>query len=383
MSEDSDEEKTEDPTPHRREKARQEGQIPRSRELGSLLMLCAGWALMTQSGEHLARTLMQTLRALLTFDNRGLTDPRLMLHQLHFALTMVNQDLLPLIVGLLLTGIAGCLLIGGLHLGGHGLKCDLKRLNPIAGFSRLFSAQVLSELLKGSLKVILVGSGCALYLYKNKLHFIQLVNTPLSEALPHAMDMILHCLLMAVLFIIPVAGYDIVYQLLSHLKKLRMTRQEIRDEFKQQEGDPHIKNHIKQMQRAAARGRMMADVPNADVIVNNPTHYSVALAYNDQNMGAPVVLAIGAGDTALKIREMGKRHKIPMLEAPPLARALYRHGEIGRPIPAALYETVAEVLAWVYSLRRWRLTGGVKPASPKDLRVPEQLDFNQERSPHG
>lgn len=145
-----------------------------------------------------------------------------------------------------------------------------------------------------------------------------------------------------------------------------MTKQDIRDEFKDQEGDPHVKGRIRQQQRAIARRRMMADVPKADVIVTNPTHYAVALQYNDKKMSAPKVLAKGAGEIALRIRELGAEHRIPMLEAPPLARALYRHSEIGQHIPATLYAAVAEVLAWVYQLRRWRREGGL---IPKNLNV--------------
>ncbi|HAT1515257.1 TPA: flagellar biosynthesis protein FlhB, partial [Morganella morganii] len=178
-----------------------------------------------------------------------------------------------------------------------------------------------------------------------------------------------------ILFLIPVAGYDVFYQIMSNLKKLRMSRQEIRDEFKQQEGDPQVKGRIRQLQRAAARGRMMADVPDADVIVNNPTHYSVALSYKENGMSAPVVLAKGAGEVALRIRELGKEHGIPSLEAPPLARALYRHCEPGEQIPVTLYSAVAEVLAWVYGIRRWRNSGGIKPKSPDNLPVPRDMDF--------
>lgn len=377
MSEESDQEKTEEPTAHRKEEARKKGQIPRSRELTSLLILLAGWSLMTGSGENLARTLLQLLHSGLTLNRNQIEDPLSMIHQLYDMLVMMIQALMPFLLGLFVVGIAAPLLIGGLHLGG-GLKVDLKRLNPLSGMKRMVSGQMVAELLKGCLKVTLVGTGCTLYLINNKEHFIQLVSAPLPEAIGRAMDLILHCLMMVLLCIIPMVGYDIFNQIFSNLKKLRMTRQEIRDEFKQQEGDPHIKNRIKQMQRAIARNRMMSDVPQADVIVNNPTHYSVALSYKENSMSAPIVLAKGAGEVALRIRELGKEHKIPMLEAPPLARALYRHSEIGRPIPTELYSAVAEVLAWVYSLRRWRHTGETKPVPPRNLPVPEKLDFNYE-----
>ena len=161
-----------------------------------------------------------------------------------------------------------------------------------------------------------------------------------------------------------------------------MSRQDIRDEFKQSEGDPHVKGRIRQMQRAAARRRMMADVPKADVIVNNPTHYSVALRYDENKMSAPKVVAKGAGLVALRIREIAAENNVPTLEAPPLARALYRHGEIGQQIPGQLYAAVAEVLAWVWQLKRWRLAGGQRPVQPTHLPVPEALDFINEKQPH-
>ena len=162
-----------------------------------------------------------------------------------------------------------------------------------------------------------------------------------------------------------------------------MSRQDLRDEMKQQEGDPHVKGRIRQAMRAAARRRMMADVPKADVIVTNPTHYSVALQYNDKKMSAPKVIAKGAGEVALKIRELGKEHRVPILEAPPLARALYRHTEIGQFIPGALYAAVAEVLAWVWQLRRWKREGGLIPKKPHNLSVPADMDIPGENRNDG
>jgi len=162
-----------------------------------------------------------------------------------------------------------------------------------------------------------------------------------------------------------------------------MSRQDIRDEFKQMEGDPHGKGRIGQMLGAAARRRMMEDVPKADVIVTNPTHYSVALQYDENKMSAPKVVAKGAGLIARRIREIGNENRIPMLEAPPLARALYRHAEIGQQIPGQLYAAVAEVLAWVWQLKRWRLAGGQRPVKPENLPVPAALDFMNEKDTDG
>lgn len=375
MAEESDVEKTEDPTPHKREKARKEGQIPRSKELTSVMMLLVGWALMFSSGSYLVRGLSQLLSEGLRFDISAAIETNRMFYQMDNLFGMAMKAVLPFMLGLYITGIASPLLLGGLNLSAKSIKVDLKRISPVAGFKRLLSKQVLSELLKGVLKVALVGCAGALFFYLNKSYFIQLVNQSVVGALSDAMMLILYALLTVILFLIPVAGYDVFYQIMSNLKKLRMSRQEIRDEFKQQEGDPQVKGRIRQLQRAAARGRMMADVPDADVIVNNPTHYSVALSYKENGMSAPVVLAKGAGEVALRIRELGKEHGIPSLEAPPLARALYRHCEPGEPIPVTLYSAVAEVLAWVYGIRRWRNSGGIKPKSPDNLPVPRDMDF--------
>mgnify|MGYP001116405445 CR=1 FL=1 len=376
MSEESDVEKTEDPTPYKREKARKEGQIPRSKELTSLLMLLVGWSLMLAGGGDLVRHLTHLLEEGLSFDASLARDPALLFKQLRHLGDLAARALLLLLPGLFLTALTTPMLLGGVQLGGKSLKLDLKRLSPLSGFKRMFSAQLVSELLKGFLKVLLVGCVLGFYLFVHKLEFIHLVNQPLDYAFRHFAQLVMGCLLLVILSLIPMVGYDVFYQLFSNLKKLRMSRQEIRDEHKQHEGDPHVKGRIKQLQRAAATRRMMAELPTADVIINNPTHYSVALRYREGKMAAPVLIAKGAGETALRIRAVAEQHRIPMLEAPPLARALYRHCELNAPIPAALYSAVAEVLAWVYSLRRWRNAGGLRPKKPVNLPVPAALDFN-------
>lgn len=378
MSEESDVEKTEEPTPQRRQKAREEGNIPRSKELTSWLMLLAGWGLLSLTGRHTIEQLSQLLHDGLVFDRLMVTDTATMLHRTGALLSLMLTALLPMLLGLFCVAIAASALIGGLFFSTKSLKLDLKRISPLSGFKRMFSFQVVSELAKSLMKAALVGCACGLYFYLNKAHFILLVDESLAEGLSDAGKLISRCLLVVIVALAPMVGYDLFYQLMSYIKKLRMSRQEIRDEFKQSEGDPHVKGRIRQMRRALAQSRMMDDIPRADVIVNNPTHYSVAISWKEGKMSAPVVLAKGAGDIALRIREKGQECQIPMLEAPPLARALYRHCDIGEQIPAELYNVVAEVLAWVYSLRRWRKAGGNKPKKPENLSVPSALDFAPE-----
>ncbi|MTD37430.1 flagellar type III secretion system protein FlhB [Erwinia sp. CPCC 100877] len=378
MAEESDQEKTEDPTPTRREKARKEGQIPRSKELTSMLMLVAGWALLWAMGQHMARDLGLLLQDGLNFDHTIINDQKMMVRQFGRLILNAISTLIPLMMGLVLVAIGSPMLLGGLHFSGKSFKPNFKRMNPLPGIKRMFSKQFLSEMLKSVLKVTLVSVTCGLFLWGNWAKMMRLLHETPMTAIGDALTLLAQCMLLIILSLIPMVGYDVFYQIFSNLKKLRMTRQEIRDEFKQQEGDPHIKGRIRQQQRAAAQRRMMNDVPQADVIVNNPTHYSVALRYEEGAMSAPKVVAKGAGAIALRIRELGNEHRIPMLEAPPLARALYRHSEIGQPIPTALYSAVAEVLAWVYGLRRWRKEGGLIPRKPQNISVPAGLDFARE-----
>ncbi|WP_435945418.1 flagellar biosynthesis protein FlhB [Dryocola sp. BD586] len=383
MSEESDQEKTEAPTPHRLEKAREDGQIPRSRELTSLLMVLAGLSIIWMGGEPLARHLAAMLSAGLHFDHKIINDPRLIVNQISLLIKQAVWALLPLMSGLVLVAIAAPMLLGGLLFSGKSISFKFSKLNPLPGLKRLFSAQAGAELLKAFLKATLVGTVTAWYLLHNWPEMMRLMSEPPVAALRHALNIVAACGLLIVLGLVPMVGFDVFFQIFSNIKKLRMSRQDIRDEYKQQEGDPHVKGRIRQQQRAIARRRMMNDVPKADVIVTNPTHYSVALQYDEKKMSAPKVLAKGAGLVALRIREIGNENRIPVLEAPPLARALYRHAEIGQQIPGQLYSAVAEVLAWVWQLRRWRVAGGLIPKKPENLPVPEALDFANEKNTDG
>ncbi|MGL5387481.1 MAG: flagellar biosynthesis protein FlhB [Serratia sp. (in: enterobacteria)] len=380
MAEDSDQEKTEAPTPHRLEKAREEGQIARSRELTSILMLIAGLSILWVAGGHIAQQLARMLADGLHFDHNMVSNDKQMLRQFAMLLRQAVWALMPILAGLVLVALAAPMLLGGVA---FSLKFDAKRMDPIAGLKRMFSTQVLAELLKAILKATLVGWVAGLYLWHNWAAMLHLVTQQPQDALKNALQIVILCGMLIVLGLVPMVAFDVFYQLWSHFKKLKMTKQDIRDEHKQQEGDPHVKGRIRQQQRAISRRRMMSDVPKADVIVTNPTHYAVALQYNDKNMSAPKVLAKGAGEIALRIRELANEHRIPTLEAPPLARALYRHSEIGQHIPTTLYAAVAEVLAWVYQLRRWQREGGLIPKKPQRLPVPEALDFAGESNSDG
>ncbi|WP_261640419.1 flagellar biosynthesis protein FlhB [Erwinia mallotivora] len=376
MSGDSEEEKTEAATAHRLEKAREEGQIPRSRELTSVLMLVAGLSILWIGGGSMAHKIGELLAEGLNFNHSVVSDTSQMLRQMSTLLLQAVFALIPMMAGLVLVAIAAPMLLGGVMISGKAIKFDFGKMNPIKGLGRLVSGQTAAELLKSVLKAVLVGVITWLYIRHHWPEMLRLISESPYTALAQCLNMIALCSILIVLGLAPMVGFDVFWQLYSYYKGLRMTRQDIRDEYKQQEGDPHVKGRIRQQMRAAARRRMMADVPKADVIVTNPTHFSVVLKYDELKMSAPKVVAKGAGEIALRIRELGKEHRIPLLEAPPLARALYRHSEIGQQIPGTLYAAVAEVLAWVWQLRRWKLEGGLAPKKPHNLPVPEALDFD-------
>nr|WP_222938992.1 flagellar biosynthesis protein FlhB [Duffyella gerundensis] len=379
VSGDSEEEKTESPTAHRLDKAREEGQIPRSRELTSLLMLVVGLMILWVGGESMARQMAAMLRAGLNFDHSMVNDDKLIIRHIANLISQAIGALVPVFAGLVLVAIAAPMLLGGVVLSGKSLKFDVGKMNPLKGLKRIVAGQAWAELFKGILKSIIVGCVTWFYLRSHWPEMLRLISESPFNALGHGLNMIAVCGLLILLGLIPMVGFDVFWQLYSFFKGLRMTRQEIRDEHKEQDGDPHVKGRIRQQMRAASRRRMMADVPKADVIVTNPTHYAVALAYNEKKMSAPKVLAKGAGEIALRIRELGMEHRIPILEAPPLARALYRHSEIGQHIPGTLYGAVAEVLAWVWQVRRWKREGGLIPKKPNNLPVPAELDFAGEK----
>ncbi|BCQ35420.1 MULTISPECIES: flagellar biosynthesis protein FlhB [Erwinia] len=383
MSQDSDEEKTESPTAHRLEKAREEGQIPRSRELTSILMLVTGLSILWAGGEWMGRKLGALVADGLVFNHSVVSDTSQMLRQISDLLMQAVMAILPMMFGLVVMAIAAPMLLGGLVISGKAIKFDVGKMNPIKGLGKMISAQSAAELLKAVLKAVLVGVVAWIYIHNHWAEMLHLISESPVTALAGSLNMIAMCSILIVLGLSPMVGFDVFFQLFSYFKNLRMSRQDITDEHKQQEGDPHVKGRIRQQMRAAARRRMMSDVPKADVIVTNPTHYAVALQYDEKKMSAPKVLAKGAGEIALRIREMGKEHRIPILEAPPLARALYRHSEIGQHIPGTLYAAVAEVLAWVWQLRRWKVEGGLIPKRPVKLPVPDALDFAGEQKSDG
>lgn len=371
---DSDEEKTEEATPRREEKAREEGQVPRSRELTTFLMLLGGVIGLWSMGRSLYDQLGMVMEQAFLFERRQAFETTPMLVS---ALDLGQRTLfamLPLFLLLTLIALVAPALLGGWLISAKSLQPKISKLNPIKGLKRIFALQALIELAKALAKTVLVGGVGAAFLYFNIGKFLALMDQPVQQALANALNMAAQAAGLMVLTLIVVILIDVPFQLYSHAKKLRMTKQEVKREHKESEGDPQVKARIRQQQQAMARGRMMSQVPDADVIITNPSHYAVALVYQEGSMGAPRLVAKGADAVAAKIREVGEDAGVPRLEAPPLARALYHHVDLEEEIPAQLYSAVAEVMAWAYRLKHITDQGGEVPPTPDNLPVPPELD---------
>jgi flagellar biosynthetic protein FlhB len=254
------------------------------------------------------------------------------------------------------------------------LMPDFNRLDPLQGLSRIVSLQGVVEMLKAIIKTALIGGVAAWVVWSNIGAVLGLVAEPLNSGMVHLVRLAGSSFLIMAGSMTLVAVIDVPFQVWDHGRKLRMTREEVRQENRETEGDPQVKQRIRSQQREMARRRMMSEIPKADVVVTNPTHYAVALRYQGDAMHAPQVVAKGSHLLAQRIGEIAREHKVPVLEAPPLARALYRHAELGDEVPAALYTAVAEVLAYVYQLRRQQESGGPLPLPPGVLPVPRELD---------
>jgi len=379
MAADSDLEKTEPATPKRLEKAREEGQVARSRELTTFLMLATGVAALWLGGMWLYQQFSGVIKRGLMFDARIGRDVNVMMsHGVDGALDAL-MAVLPLFALLAGVAVLGAVMLGGLVFSGKSLQPQFGRMNLLKGLARIASEHTLVELGKTLIKAALVGGISALALWHYHDQLLSLMHAAPAVALPRAMNLVALCASVIIGSLALLVLIDAPWQIYSHTKKLRMSKQDLREENKESEGDPHIKGRIRQQQRAIARQRMMAAVPGADVVVTNPTHYAVALRYDEAGAGvgagAPTVVAKGADLVAQRIRELAREHRVPLLSAPPLARALHHHVEIGAEIPAALYTAVAEVLAWVFQLRAWQpATGAPAPVQPQTLSVPADLD---------
>lgn len=374
MADDSDLDKTEPASPQRLQKAREEGDVPRSRELGTCTLLLAAGAALWMIGGNLVQELSVVLSESLRFDRSLAFDPTLLFELQVAQVLQMLVVLAPLAGVLLVVALITPALIGGWLFTAQSLLPKFSRINPLSGLGRMVSVQSLVELIKAIGKTVVVGSVAYLVIQTHYDAIIGLVSEPSIAGLKHAVELSIICFISIAAALIVIIAIDVPYQLRSYANKLRMTRQEVIQENKEAYGNPQVKAKIRRQRREMARRRMMSKVPTADVVITNPSHYAVALKYEEGRMNAPIVVAKGMDLVAAKIRELAQENNVPLLEAPPLARALYAHAELNTPIPEALYNAVAAVLAYVFQLKTYKKHGGLAPNLPDEIDVPASLD---------
>jgi len=372
MADENDQDKTESPSARRLEKAREEGQVPQSRELSTFVVLMVGASLIWVTGNGMVSSLSGMMKSSLVFDASLSAGTDTLFSQIADNLYRVMFGFSPLLLAIVVVVLLTPILFRGWLFSARPLMPNFSRINPVSGVKRIFSMDTLTELIKSIAKVGLLGVVGFWFIWDNRQAFFSLIGEPALPSFQHLGQMLGKGFLLMVGAMAAIVLVDAPYQLWSHYRKLRMSREELKQEARESDGDPHIKARIRALQRDAARRRMMAEIPNADVVVTNPTHYAVALKYKEGNMRAPRVVAMGADLIAARIRGEADLHHIPILEAPPLARALHAGCDLGDEIPARLYAVVAQVLTYVYQLKVAKRVGYGLPTPPHIDSVPPE-----------
>ncbi len=375
-------EKTEQPTPKRRQDAKEKGQVPRSRELNTTVIMVLGAGGLLLFGGFMAGQLFQVFDLAFNISREQAFDPEAPLNLFRHAIAMGLLAVAPFTALMLFAALLTPAVLGGWTFSGKALQPKLSKMNPVKGLGRMFGVKAVVELAKALAKVLVVGGVGTVLVWSLQDRIRQLAVEPLGSGLSEGVVIFFWSFFALASALILVALVDIPYQLWDHTKKLRMTRQEVKDEFKQTEGKPEVKSKVRQLQQQIAQGRMMENVPQADVVVTNPTHFAIALRYDQARMRAPRVVAKGAGVVALRIREIAEEHRVPRVESPPLARALYHTTELEQEIPAGLYLAVAQVLAYVYQVRTVNRYGGRRPQPPEPT-IPEEFQEYARRGAAG
>ena len=370
----SGQDKTEDPTEKKKKDAREKGEIARSKELNTLAVMLAGAGALLIFGGALAQDMMELMRMNFSLSREVILDQRSMgtylLHSGQIALIAIQ----PVMITLLLAALIGPISLGGWLFAAGSMAPKFSRMNPGAGLKRMFSAKALVELLKALAKFFIVLFVALAVLSSDIDDLLRIAHEPLDMAIIHSLQVVGWSTLWMACGLIIIAVVDVPVQLWESHKKLQMTKQEVRDEHKDQEGKPEVKQRIRQLQREMSQRRMMAAIPEADVVITNPTHYAVALKYDPDKGNAPVLLAKGSDFLALKIREIAVANNVLLLESPALARSIYYSTELEQEIPGGLYLAVAQVLAYVYQIRQYRAGKGKRPDPLQDdLPIPADL----------
>lgn len=369
----SGQERTEQPTPKRLQDARKKGQVPRSKELGTLLTLLAGAGGLIFFGAHLIAGLTEIFQTMLVMKPAKDISPLTLSVTLGQALGQALWLLIPLFIVLTLSAFAGPLALGGWNFSASAMAFKLEKVDPLKGIKRIFSAKSLMELIKTIAKFALVAIIATLVIWFTFDQLLSLGHSHVNASLARLGDIIATAMLSLCLALLLIAGMDVPFQLWDHSRQMRMTRQEVKDELKETEGRPEVKSRIRELQRERSQQRMFEELPTATVVITNPTHFAVALRYDNDASQAPVLIAKGRGLVAARIREVASEHNITIFSAPTLARAIYANTELGQEIPDQLYLAVAQVLAYVYQLEQSFKPNQQRPTPPRNLPVPEDM----------
>lgn len=371
MSEkDSGQDRTEEPTAKRLKESRDEGQIARSKDFNTTLSLLFAAVGLMVFGRFMGDGISELMSGSFKIERENLFDPDFVVTTFWDHILDALLAISPFLFLMMITVFVGPVLLGGWSFSTKAMQPKLDKINPLSGFKRMFGMNALMELVKALLKFVLLGAIAYLTFHAMMPDYLKLGTESSQNGIKDGADMILWQFLLVSCGLILVSGIDVPYQLFTHKKKLMMTRQQVKEESKETDGNPEMKGKRRQMQYQLAQGRMMQDIPDANVILTNPTHYSVALKY-DEEAGAPIVVAKGTDLIAFRIREIGEAHGIAIFEAPPLARAVYYTTDIGREIPSDLYLAVARVLAYIYQINNAK-AGQPRPERPDELPVPDE-----------
>ena len=376
---DSAQDRTLPATARKISKAREQGQVARSRDLGHFAALFAASLALVAVAPKLTGWLQHMLARGLSFDAITVSQPERMADRLAVFGGEMLLVVLPMGLLMMAVGVAASVACGGWNFSWKAMEPKFSKLNPISGLARLFAASQIGMTLKACLLALVLGLIGALFVQANMGRFLHSMAVPLPAALNHAAGTVWAGMLLLLLAVGAFALVDVPLQQFVWLRGLRMSHEEVKKEHKEVEGNAEVKGKQKARMREAANRRMLAAVPSASVVVMNPTHFAVALRYDDGRMAAPLVVAKGADLMAFRIRDAARAAQVPVLEAPPLARALYAHAEVDREIPAALFSAVAQVLAWVFQLRAAMAGKGRAPGDLPELQVPPELDPKNRR----
>ncbi len=370
---DSGQERTEEPTQKKLDEARKKGEVPRSRELNAMAVMILGALGCILTASSLFSAMRHVFERSMQVSREAIFDKSWLATFFTDSIVEVYTSLTPFFIILLLTAILTPATVGGWNFSWQAIAPKASKMNPLKGLKRMFSAHSLMELVKSIGKFFLVGFFGLLTIYGYRAELMNLGFETVEGAIVHAVTILGWSFFMLTWALVFIAAIDVPFQIYQNKKQMKMTKQEVKDEYKDTEGKPEVKSRIRQAQREVSQRRMMAAVPEADVVITNPTHYAVALKYDPESMRAPVLIAKGTDFTAEQIRKIAREHKIPMLTAPPLARSIYYHTKLDKEIPAGLYVAVAQILAYVFQLKAYKAGKGENPGTQPDVEVPDHL----------